>query len=155
MRPRQRASRSAPTRNGTASPMLIRPHGVPVADAAQHVPAEQEMRERGGDRERRPEARPAGVPHQREGAGGIEAAEQDRSQAKRSASQPVPDTPTWCPTTGERRERQERRQHRDILEARRPAAEHIEAGAVRRERQPAGALLALVLDDDGDQQRRR
>ena len=28
---RQRASRSAPTRNGTASPMLIRPHGVSVA----------------------------------------------------------------------------------------------------------------------------
>ncbi len=28
---RQRTSRSAPTRNGTASPMLIRPHGVAVA----------------------------------------------------------------------------------------------------------------------------
>ena len=56
------------------------------------------------------------------------------------------------PPHGECRDRQGGRQRRDVLEARRPAAEQVEAGALRRQRQPADVLPALILDDDGHQQ---
>ena len=76
-------------------------------DAAQHVPAEQEMRERGGDGQRRPEARPRRVPQQREGAAGVEAAEQDREPGEAIGVPAASRAARRAPPQAERRERQD------------------------------------------------
>ena len=148
MRSRQCASRSAPTRNGTAKPMLIRPQGVPSLTKRSAHQQNRKCVSAAVDRQRGPEAGARRVPHQGESACGVERAEGDG--AKRAG--PAQDAAGVDPPQAERRQGQHRRQHGDVLEARRPAAEGVEADAVRAQRQPAGGLPAFVEQDQCCQQ---
>ncbi len=133
--------------------MLIRPPARRRRAPRKHEPAEQEVRKR------RPhprhsaaqEARPGGIPQQREGEGGIEAAERGR-RARRSplSSRPVP-----RPAESAHHSPRAPRSTGPAPGARRTgsaasiAPSTKKRGAMRRQGEPTSRLTATVLDDEG------